>query len=195
MPVRTPSYHLHKPSGRAVVTLSGKDHYLGRFGSAESREAYDRLLAEWLASRRRPAQSRCKPVDLISINELLVAYWEHVRRYYVKAGEPTSEQDTIRQALRPVRQLYGDINATDFSPLGLKAVRQAMIERGWCRTFINRQVNRIKKMFAWAAENELVPIQVYEALANVAGLRQGRTEAREKPPVRRVPDELYLRRP
>jgi integrase len=173
-----------------VVTLSGKDHYLGHFGSPESREAYDRLLAEWLASRRRPAHAGCEPADLISINELLVAYWEHVRRYYVKAGEPTSEQDTIRQALRPVRQLYGGINATDFSPLALKAVRQAMIERGWCRTFINRQVNRVKKMFAWAAENDLVPIQVYQALAHVAGLRRGRTEAREKPPVRPVPDEL-----
>ena len=57
-------------------------------------------------------------------------------------------------------------------------------------TFINRQINRIKRMFAWAAENELVPIETYQALASVAGLRRGRTEAREKPPVRPVPDEL-----
>ena len=24
-----PSYRLHKPSGQAVVTLNGRDHYLG----------------------------------------------------------------------------------------------------------------------------------------------------------------------
>lgn len=30
---RIPKYHLHKASGRAVVTLSGRDYYLGRHGS------------------------------------------------------------------------------------------------------------------------------------------------------------------
>ncbi len=113
--------------------------------------------------------------------------------YYVKAGKPTSEQDNIRQAVGPVRELYGNIDAREFGPLALKAVRQAMIERDWCRTFINRQVNRIKRMFAWAVEEELVRIETYQALAPVAGLRQGRTEAREKPPVRPVPDELVER--
>jgi hypothetical protein len=154
MPARMPSYRHHKPSGQAVVTLNREDHYLGRFDSAESREAYDRLLAEWLANHRLPPQPACDPVDLISIDELMVAYWDHLLRYYVKAGKPTSEQDTIRQVLRPVRQLYSNSNARDFGPLALKAVRQAMMDRGLCRTFINRQVSRIKRMFAWAAENQ-----------------------------------------
>lgn len=30
---RIPSYRLHKPSGQAVVTINGKDIYLGRFDS------------------------------------------------------------------------------------------------------------------------------------------------------------------
>ncbi len=50
MPMRTPSYRLHKPTGKAVVTIDGKDHYLGKFDSAESRENYHRLIAEWLGS-------------------------------------------------------------------------------------------------------------------------------------------------
>jgi hypothetical protein len=100
LPVRTPSYRPHKPSGQAAVTLSGKDHYLGRFGSPESREVYDRVLAEWLANRRRPAPSADDRTGPISITRLLDGYEEHTRRYYVKAGRPTSEQDTIRQALR-----------------------------------------------------------------------------------------------
>ncbi len=116
------------------------------------------------------------------------AYEEHAERYYVKAGRPTSEPDNIRQALAPVRERYHDIDAREFGPLALKDVRQAMIERDWCRTFINCQVNRIKQMFNWAAEEELVPIGTYQALATVAGLRRGRTEAREKPPVRPVTD-------
>jgi hypothetical protein len=51
--VRTPSYRLHKPSGQAVVTLKGRDFYLGRHGSPESRAEYDRLVGEWLANGRR----------------------------------------------------------------------------------------------------------------------------------------------
>jgi hypothetical protein len=55
MPQIIPSYRLHKPSGRAVVTLSGRDHYLGAHGSPESRREYDRLVAGWLAARGAPA--------------------------------------------------------------------------------------------------------------------------------------------
>jgi hypothetical protein len=52
-PFCTPSYQLHKPSGQAVVTLNGVDHYLGNYDTPESRAAYDRLIAEWLANGRR----------------------------------------------------------------------------------------------------------------------------------------------
>lgn len=48
-----PSYRLHRPSGQAVVTLSGKDLYLGPHGSETSRAEYDRLVMEWLSNGRR----------------------------------------------------------------------------------------------------------------------------------------------
>ena len=35
--LRVPSYRRHKPTGQAVVTLSGKDHYLGKWNTAASR--------------------------------------------------------------------------------------------------------------------------------------------------------------
>jgi integrase len=192
MPQRVPSYRLHRPSGQAVVTLQGRDQYLGKHGSPESRQLYDRLVAEYLATRARRT-SVSTPLADLTVNELLLLYWDHARSYYVKDGEPTSEPDTIRQALRPVRELYGDSQARDFGPLALKAVRQAMIERGWCRNYINKQVDRIRRMFAWAAENELVPVGVYQALRTVAGLRKDRSAAREKPPVGPVADELVER--
>ena len=44
-----PKYRLHKPTGQAVVTLDRKDHYLGVHDTKQSRDAYDRLLGEWLA--------------------------------------------------------------------------------------------------------------------------------------------------
>ena len=44
---KIPSYCRHRASGRAVVRIDGKDHYLGPYGSPESHEEYERLIAEW----------------------------------------------------------------------------------------------------------------------------------------------------
>ena len=41
-----PSYQLHKPTGQARVRIHGKDYYLGKHGSQESRQRYKLLLAD-----------------------------------------------------------------------------------------------------------------------------------------------------
>jgi integrase len=61
-----------------------------------------------------------------------------------------------------------------------------MIERGWCRTLINRRVERVKRVFRWATAEELVPVGVYQALRAMPGLQRGRTAARESKPVTAV---------
>jgi len=53
----------------AFVELSGKRFYLGRFGSPEAQQKYDRLVAEWLTNGRRldvnPESVVCKyPADV-----------------------------------------------------------------------------------------------------------------------------------
>ena len=53
MAKRKPSYRLHKPSGQAIVTLSGKMHYLGEHNSPASLQAYERLIAEWEIRERQ----------------------------------------------------------------------------------------------------------------------------------------------
>jgi len=114
-------------------------------------------------------------------------FWQHAQGYYRKPdGTMTCEVDNFRQALRPLRQLYGETAAKDFTPLALKAVRQAMIDRGWARTNINRMVSRIKLMFRWASENSLVPPEVHYGIQSVSGLKRGRCEAKESEPVKPV---------
>jgi len=41
-----PKYCRHKASGQAVVTIAGRDHYLGPWRSQSSRHEYDRLIGE-----------------------------------------------------------------------------------------------------------------------------------------------------
>jgi hypothetical protein len=49
---RIPTYRLHKPTGQAVVTINGKDFYLGKHDSPKSHAAYKRLVAERLANHQ-----------------------------------------------------------------------------------------------------------------------------------------------
>ncbi len=182
----TPSYRLHKPTRQAVVTLGGRDYYLGRHGSPESRAEYDRLIVEWISNGRPRAQPAA--VSDLTINELLLAYLRYADGYYVKNGKPTVEPGNIRLALRPLRALYGHNPAREFGPVALKAVRQAMIDSGLCRSEINRRVGRIVRAIKWAVSEELVPASVHHAIQTVTGLRQGRTEVREAEPVKPVPE-------
>ncbi|MGC8553535.1 MAG: tyrosine-type recombinase/integrase [Phycisphaerae bacterium] len=65
-----------------------------------------------------------------------------------------------------------------------------MIKRDWCRTHINAEVDRVKYIFKWATAQGLVPDGVYGAMRCVAGLRAGRSEARESDPVKPVPQNI-----
>jgi integrase len=180
----------HKASGQAIVRLGGRDFYLGPSGSKSARSEYDRLVAEWLAGGRRAPKAS---TDGLTIAEVLVAFWDHAETYYRHPdGTPTSEIHCLRDALKMLRRLYGHTPASDFGPLALKAVREAMIEAKWGRKNINRRIGRIKRVFKWATENELIPPSVYHGLQAVSGLKAGRSDARETEPVKPVPEARVL---
>lgn len=92
----------------------------------------------------------------------------------------------MKRALRPLRKLYGTTAAAEFGPLALKAVRQHMIdELGSCRRSVNNNINRVRQLFKWGVENELVPASVHHELMAVIGLKVGRSGAVESEPVTR----------
>lgn len=198
-----PTLRRHAATGQARVLIRRRHLYLGQYGSPEAEEKYRRIVAEYLASGgvTTPSTDVDQPKSL-TINALVLAYWRHAERYYCKNGKPTSELSTLREPLRVLRRLYGSTPAADFGPLKLKAVREELLLdsdqrttgtedekqkiRGQCRSTVNRSISRIRRMFAWAVENELVPATVLHGIKAVAGLRKGRTAAREKEPIRPV---------
>ena len=95
-------------------------------------------------------------------------------------------------AIQALKGEFGHTTAKDFGPLLLKRYRQGLIERGLCRRYVNDLVGVVKKMFKWGASEELVPIQTCQALYSVAGLRRGRSEARENPPVKPVSEDMVF---
>ena len=163
---------------------------MGLHDSPESREKYDRLIAEWLACGRQPLEIVTAPANGLLVNELLLKFVDHAERYYLLDGEISKEVVNLKLALRPVKNLYGSTQANDFGPNALKAVREHMVElQKLCRKEVNKRIGRIKRVFKWAASEELIPPSVFEGLRTVDGLRMGRTTARENPPVRPVDDQ------
>lgn len=187
-----PSYRLHKPSGLARVILNGKHVYLGPYGSDESRAAYAKLISEHFGS---PLASDVEKADDgfpdISINEMLVHYLAYARTYYSEDGKPTKEFTAMQDAVVPLRTLFSHLPARDFGPLRLKSIQTYLVDLGRrCRREINKQVERIRRVFGWAVGEELIPPAVHLALKQVKSLRRGKTTAHEAEKVMPVDDEV-----
>lgn len=108
-----PTYRYHKARDCAVVTIDGRNRYLGSYGSPESHEAYARLIAEWNSNGKQffptPAESSSAEQ---SVGEIMLRYMTFATGYYVKNGEPTGEVENIRCALRSLKKLYGCLATT-----------------------------------------------------------------------------------
>jgi integrase len=182
----TPKYRKHKASGQAVVTIAGRDHYLGPWRTKASKIEYDRLIGEWLAAGR-PLSHADANTDF-TVVELLARYWKFAEQHYRKDGRPTGEVNNIRLAVKTLKELYGRTNVVNFGPLALKALRQRWIDAGLCRNLINQRAGIIRRVFKWGVSEALVPPVVLQGLQAVDGLRRGRTEARETEPIGPVDD-------
>ena len=183
-----PKYRKHKASGQAVVSLSGQDHYLGPHGTKASKIEYDRLIGEWLTSGRESLIGNDS--TSIKISQLIARYWKFAKSYYVKNGKPTDELASVKVAVRDVKDLYGKKYVEQFGPLALEAVRESMIRRGNSRGYINGNVGRIRRMFKWGVSKQIVPVEIYQALQAVDGLKHGKSDAKETSPVLPVPSDV-----
>jgi hypothetical protein len=198
-----PSYRFHKSTGRGIVTYyqanGGRRSVLlpGPFNSDQSVKEYRRILAILDAGGAPRITSRQLHESPLSIAELIERYWHHVNEYYRRAdGTQTQEVATMMYSLRPLNFLHGDTYVRDFGPSALKAVRQLMIDgythpkfdfqRALARTQINARVKRIRRMFKWGVENELVPAETLFGLQAVAPLKRGRTKAHEAEAVKPI---------
>lgn len=115
-----PAYRVHKPTGKAVVTVytpdgSRRDVYLpGRHGSAESRAAYADLVAGLTPGGVLPAAQ-----PAATVTDLCVAHLRHATAYH----GPGSELRTLRDALKVLRAVHGPTPAAEFGPLARQSTR------------------------------------------------------------------------
>ena len=184
---RVPSLRFHKASGQMFVVLSGRAIYCGKPDDPAVEQRYQQAIAEWMVAGRRPAADPEK----ITVKELLARFWHHAEGYYRTLTDGRNKElEQFKLAIRPLRELYAESPATEFGPRALKAVRQRMIDSGWCRPYVNKQINRIRHIFKWAVGDELIAGSVLHGLQAVPGLKRGRSDASEPEKVTPVPMNL-----
>ena len=64
-------YLNHKSRNLAKVVIDGRMISLGEYGSSESHEVYQRVIAEWLAAKEALDAER----EPLTVNELCDAFW------------------------------------------------------------------------------------------------------------------------
>lgn len=186
-----PRYLHHKGRGLARVRIGGRDIYLGPYGSPESKREYDRIRAEFEAAAAKDTPPATVGVGnrSLTVAQVVEAFWGWAEGHYRGAdGRATTEIGWLKESLADVIDLYGHTPAAEFGPVALKAVRAKWVKADLARTTVNGRTNRVRRVFKWAAGEELVPVAVYQALATVPGLQKGRGGARESSPVEPVHD-------
>ena len=177
----TPSYLLHKQSGRARAvwtdTTGTRQQKLlpGAFDSPESRTAFARLQLELEAAPHRPPGDR---VTSVSVNEVLLAYLDHAERHYRgrTATRPTSSTSTSSSPGTSAN-CTATRRGSRVRPAGAEG-RPAEVHRSRVvpRDSSTSGSGGSAAIFKWAVAEELVPPAVHQALAAVAGLQRGRTD-------------------
>lgn len=175
MPARTriPKYRHHKGSGQALVELNKRRIYLGAFGSPESKQRYERLVAEWLMNgRKTPIQAH----ERITVDEIAAHYLSSLDRdqkYLKPDGSKSTRFGEVKLALRQLCQDHGFMKAEDFSVTDLRVIQHRMMDQKLRVGTINARIATIKRVFKHAATHELVPSTRYESVRLLENIAQG----------------------
>lgn len=174
---RTPNFppkvH-HHASGRDRIRWRGVDYWLGPTGSAEAKRRYAAVVRE-IAEREAdggPAEPRR---DDLSVGEL-AAWWDGRAPQLYRPTSPEPKQ--IGAAVAVFVELWAGEPVATLRPRHFRAVRDAMGRR-WCRAVANRGFTRVKTVLRRAAEDDLVPAEVYAAARTVPAIPPGTPGVRE----------------
>lgn len=148
---------------------------------------FAKFFAEWVAN---PLVRSPQLIARRTIREAWGLYEKHAEKYYRRAdGSSTGEAENIALAFEYVLAKFGELSAAEFTPKMLKAARADMVAADLAVNTINRFVGKIRQVFRWFVEEEIVEASVWHAMQAVTPIKAGRGEGRETDPVRPVPEE------
>lgn len=133
---------------------------------------------------------------VLTLLQLCERYLAHAKVYYRGAdGEPTREHLNIEASQKWLREIMGDdVPASALTKHDVRAVQAAMIREGRTRTYINSTIGRLRRMYLWAMQTDLVEdtpddpaaARCMGAFSATPSLKKNRSLAWENPPVEGV---------
>ena len=151
--MKLPTYRRHRGSGQAVMEFKGNRTYLGRYDSPESHRKYRALVAEILEAAG-VEEDQPDFSDIRMVGELVIAF-----KAGAKSEMPLKEYQHFAYAAHHLFTTSAEILIRDFRPSDLEKARDAMVAAGWTRGHINRQVNRLRRIFKWGVRKSIVPAE------------------------------------
>ena len=165
--LRIPSYRRHKPSGQAVVSIGGRDVYLGKWNSAASRAEYNRIIAEWTAQGGTLPQNTTSD---FTVAELLAAFEQHAKRILSRTRTASRQPKlaNYRPVMRPIENALRLERPLRLRTDGIESGSATHDRRASSPASPStRQINRIAAYFqVGQSENELVAPTVLQAIAS-----------------------------
>ena len=167
-----PSYLKHRPTGQAFVKIDGKFHYLGAYGSPESRTAYGNLVGRTLRGLDPIAEPKAPSAAVLTVAEVRLAYYKWVLDRYATAKNDSKHLENIRHALCYLRP-FDALPIDQFGPGCVLRLRDDLIRQDLGRSTINAAIGTIRKFAKWAVSRELAPTSVMLGLQAVESLGPG----------------------
>ena len=141
-----PALRHHRRSGNARVRIGGIEHWLGPWGSADSRLRYDELIAAWITSGRKSVEAVKRqpppaPVAAetelptsadVTVGELARAWIAAIERERAGCHKRASNWNGAIAAARALRSV-ATMPAKDFGPRALQEVRRRLVDTPFLR--------------------------------------------------------------
>ena len=195
-----PTYLKRTENGKAYAYcyLFGAQKRLGSYGTKDSFRRFEQCLAAFEQDNEELADYGHEPEREITVGELGLRYYEHMED---RLHRKTLCKDRVVASRTGMRHLsskalgFAGINANKFGPKALKQIQAHLVNSSnpktkklFARTYVNQNINEIRRAFKWAVSEELVTVNVFERLKTVNGLKSG--EGRETEPRQPAEPEL-----
>lgn len=178
---RLPKMGRHS-SGQARITLNGKVHYLGAFGSPEAHQRYAELVQKWLSGGGRPLTEVPHAGQvLLTVRDLFVRYseWVMVTGRYLKNGSPTSQRHLIEDVLLSFEAFAGSARVTLLGEPILMQWRDRLEQnQRLTRRGVNRKVALLLSALKWARARGLLPRATWGDCSVIEPLKRGECGSR-----------------
>lgn len=142
-------------SGQARVTLNGKVHYLGAFGTLAAQQAYAELLAKWESNGRRPLDPTPDCMQVGKVRDVFDAFTSYVddTKRYTKDGVPTAARRVVQVAIDEFLKSFGDVPVRNLSDVLLVQHRDWLERRvHLTRGGINKKMGLLRAALKWAKQ-------------------------------------------